>query len=158
MEHGNGNVKVGDKIPVFSAVNEKGEPVTSESIKGQKTILFFYGQDDTPTCTKEACNLRDNYEIFKKNGYQVLGISKDNSKKHQKFIDKYTLPFSLIADPELLVLNAFGYYGPKKFMGKDVLGIYRTTVVTDENATITHIISDVESANHSSQLIEALGL
>jgi len=153
-----GNVKVGDSVPEFHSVNENGEKVTAETLKGQKTILFFYGQDDTPTCTKEACNIRDNYSIFLSNGYKVFGISKDNEKKHKKFIDKYNLPYSLIADTDLSVMNAFGYHGPKIFMGKEVVGVYRTTVVTNEKGIITHIIDNVISADHSNQLKEALGI
>jgi len=158
MENRKGNVKVGDSIPAFQSTNELGESISSESIKGNKTILFFYGQDDTPTCTKEACNIRDNYKMFSSKGYKVYGISKDNEKKHKKFIDKYDLPYSLLADTDLSVMNAFGYYGPKIFMGKEVTGVYRTTVVTDENGIITHIIDNVVSAEHSNQLKEALGL
>jgi peroxiredoxin Q/BCP len=158
MENRKGNVKVGDLIPVFKSTNEFGELITSESIKGNKTILFFYGQDDTPTCTKEACNIRDNYKMFSSKGYKVYGISKDNEKKHKKFIDKYDLPYSLLADTDLSVMKTFGYYGPKIFMGKEVTGVYRTTVVTDEKGIITHIIDNVVSAEHSNQLKEALGL
>jgi peroxiredoxin Q/BCP len=158
MENRKGNVKVGDSIPAFQSTNELGESISSESIKGNKTILFFYGQDDTPTCTKEACNIRDNYKMFSSKGYKVYGISKDNEKKHKKFIDKYDLPYSLLADTDLSVMNAFGYYGPKIFIGKEVTGVYRTTVVTDEKGIITHIIDNVVSAEHSNQLKEALGL
>jgi peroxiredoxin Q/BCP len=157
MENRKGNVKIGDSVPSFSSVNENGEKVTSETIKGQKTILFFYGQDDTPTCTKEACNLRDNFKTFASKGFKIYGISKDSEKKHKKFIEKYELPYSLIADTDLSVMKAFGYYGPKKFMGKDVTGVYRTTVVMDENAIITHIIDDVVSGDHANQLKTALG-
>jgi thioredoxin-dependent peroxiredoxin len=156
MENNRGHFKVGDKIPVFSSVNENGEVVSSQTILGNKTILFFYGQDDTPTCTKEACNLRDGYKIFTSNGYKILGISKDSEKKHKKFIEKYELPYSLIADTDLSVMNAFGYYGPKIFMGKQVTGVYRTTLVVDENGIITHIIDNVVSADHTNQLREAL--
>lgn len=153
-----GNVKVGDVIPSFAAVNEKGEKVSPDTLIGTKNIIFFYGQDDSPTCTKEACNLRDNFKIFSSKGYRIYGVSKDNEKKHQKFIDKYDLPYSLIADTELSMMQAFGYFGPKIFMGKEVNGVYRTTVVTDEKAIITHIIEDVVSGDHSNQLKSALGL
>ena len=153
-----GKVKVGDKIPDFNAQNENGEPVNVATLTGQKNIIYFYPKDDTPTCTKEACNLRDNYDFFKSKGYKIYGVSKDNAAKHQKFISKYDLPFSLIADPDLEVTNAFGFFGPKRFMGKDTEGTYRTTIVTDENAVITHIIYDVKAAIHSNQLKEALGL
>ncbi|MBK8624249.1 MAG: peroxiredoxin [Saprospiraceae bacterium] len=158
MDSKKGNFVVGDKIPSFKSVNENGEPITSENILGYKTILFFYGQDDTPTCTKEACNLRDNYKIFSSKGYKIYGVSKDTEKKHKKFIDKYDLPYSLIADTEITVMNAFGYYGPKVFMGKHVTGVYRTTIVIDEFGIITHIIDNVVSGDHANQLKSALGI
>ncbi len=158
MDSKKGNFVVGDKIPSFKSVNENGEPITSENILGYKTILFFYGQDDTPTCTKEACNLRDNYKIFSSKGFKIYGVSKDTEKKHKKFIDKYDLPYSLIADTEITVMNAFGYYGPKVFMGKHVTGVYRTTIVIDEFGIITHIIDNVVSGDHANQLKSALGI
>ena len=151
-------IKIGDIIPPFESTNENGELVNSESLKGTKTILFFYPKDDTPGCTKEACSLRDNYTKFRQNGYHILGISPDNEKKHKKFIEKFEFPFSLIADPDKKILDAFGLYGPKKFMGKDVMGVYRTTVVTDENNKITHIIDKVRTDDHADQLAEVLGL
>lgn len=153
-----GKVRVGDLIPKFEATNEKGEIITHETLKGKKHIIFFYGQDDSPTCTKEACNVRDHFKLFTNQGFTVYGVSKDNEKKHQKFIAKYDLPYSLIADTELSMMNAFGYYGPKIFMGKEVNGVYRTTVITDENGIITHIIDDVVSADHSNQIKSALGI
>lgn len=158
METSKGNVKVGDQIPLFNSTNENGDPVSSETIKGKKTIIFFYGQDDTPTCTKEACNLRDNFKYFISKGFQILGVSKDNEKKHKKFKDKYDLPFSLIADTDLSVMNAFGFYGPKIFMGKQVTGVYRTTLIIDENGIITHLIDKVVSADHTNQIKSALDL
>ncbi|MFZ1748904.1 MAG: peroxiredoxin [Saprospiraceae bacterium] len=157
MEDRSGNVKVGDQIPSFVSTDQNGAPVTAESLIGTKHILFFYGQDDTPTCTKEACNLRDQYKYFAQKGYKIYGISKDKPKKHIKFIEKYELPYDLIADTELNMMNAFGYYGPKKFMGKEVTGVYRTTVITDERGIITHIIDKVVSGDHSNQIKEAIG-
>lgn len=152
-----GNFNVGDKIPSFSSVIEDGSIITSESILGKKVILFFYPKDDSPTCTKEACNLRDNYKIFLKKGYTIYGISPDTDKKHKKFIDKYELPYSLIADPDKTIINAFGYFGPKVFMGKNVEGVYRTTIVINEEGVISHIIDNVVSGEHSSQLSTILG-
>lgn len=149
--------KVGDKAPNFTTVDENGKPLSDASFLGSKTILFFYGQDDSPTCTKEACNLRDNFNFFKQLGFKIFGVSKDNSKKHLKFIDKYDLPYSLLADTDLSVMTAFGCYGPKIFMGKEVLGVYRTTFIIDEKGFITHVIDDVVSANHSNQIKAALG-
>lgn len=156
MDSPKGHFSVGDKIPSFKSVDENGNEISSDTILGSKVILFFYGQDDTPTCTKEACNLRDNYKMFSSKGYKVYGISKDNEKRHKKFIEKYDLPYSLIADTDLSVMNTFGYYGPKVFMGKQVTGVYRTTIVIDENGIITHIIDNVISGDHANQLREAL--
>lgn len=153
-----GNVKVGQKMPSFSAWDQDGNIVTDETLSGHKSIIFFYGQDDSPTCTKEACSVRDHYEMFRANGYKVYGVSKDTVKKHRKFIEKYGFPYSLIADPELSMMNAFGYHGPKIFMGKEVMGVYRTTVITDNTGKITHILDDVVSAEHGRQIADALGL
>lgn len=159
MDHTSiGKIQVGGTIPPFSTADHEGSPMSNKDFTGKKHILFFYAQDDTPTCTKEACSLRDDYSFFKDRGYEIIGISKDAPKKHQKFIEKYGLPFPLIADTELNMLNAFGLYGPKKFMGKDVMGVYRTTVVTDENGVITHIVDKVDSASHGEQLKSLLGL
>lgn len=151
------NIKVGQSIPAFSTTDENGNTVSSESLKGSKTILFFYPKDDSPGCTKEACSLRDHYSKFTKRGYKIYGISPDTEKKHKKFIEKFEFPFSLLADPDKEVLNAFGLYGPKKFMGKDVIGVYRTTVVTDANGIITHIVDKVRTDDHADQLAELLG-
>jgi len=150
-------IKVGDKLPIFNTVTEDGTSISNESFAGYKTILYFYPKNDTPTCTKEACNLRDNFGVFKKNGYQVYGISPDNIKSHTKFIAKYELPFSLIADPDKSIIKSFGLFGSKKFMGKEVQGVYRTTIVIDENCTVTHVIENVVSGEHSKQLADLLG-
>ena len=151
-------LKEGDKVPSFSLPNEKGETVSNTSLLGKKYILFFYPKDDTPACTKEACSLRDGYSNFQKNGYEIYGVSPDKEKKHQKFIDKYELPYSLLADTEREMLNAFGYWGPKKFMGREIIGVYRTTVVVDENGVIDKIIDKVVTKTHDKQLMEVLGL
>lgn len=148
----------GDSIPQFSTTNEKGEVVTNETLLGKKTILFFYPKDDSPGCTKEACSIRDNYRTFEKNNVQIFGISPDNEKKHQKFITKYEFQYSLLADPEKEVINAFGVWGPKKFMGKEIIGVHRTTFVIDEEGKVAHIIKKVRTKEHANQLIEAMGL
>jgi len=149
---------VGDHIPNFESTTEKGVIVTPETMKGKKHILFFYPKDDSPGCTKEACSIRDNYKYFEKNGYVIYGISPDKEKKHQKFIDKYEFQYSLLADTEKSMITAFGLWGPKKFMGREITGVYRTTVVIDENGIITHIIDKVKTKEHGEQLIEALDL
>ena len=151
-------LSVGDKVPSFAIPNEKGEIISDESLLGKKYILFFYPKDDTPACTKEACSLRDNYKIFVKNGYEIYGISPDKEKKHQKYIDKYEFQFSLLADTEKEMINAFGYWGPKKFMGREIVGVYRTTVVVDETGHVHTIIDKVKTKEHAQQLIDALGL
>ncbi|MDF1694291.1 MAG: thioredoxin-dependent thiol peroxidase [Saprospiraceae bacterium] len=151
-------LKVGDAVPHFSLPNEKGEIVSRESLLGKKYILFFYPKDDSPGCTKEACSLRDNFKIFKKHGYEIYGVSPDKEKKHQKFIDKYEFQFSLLADTEKEMINTFGYWGPKKFMGREIVGVYRTTTVIDEKGEIIAIIDKVKTKEHAQQLIDALGL
>ncbi len=149
-------MKVGDKAPDFEGLNEKGEKVSLDSYKGKKLILYFYPKDDTPGCTAESCNLRDNYSELKKMGFEVLGVSADNEAKHQKFINKYDLPFSLLADTEKDVIQKYGVWGEKKFMGKVYDGIIRTTFVIDENGVIEHIVDKVKTKSHSEQIIELM--
>lgn len=152
------HLNVGDKAPDFSLSNEKGETVTLADLKGKKAILFFYPKDDSPGCTKEACNLRDNYKKLQKLGYEIYGISPDSPKKHQKFIDKYEFQYSLLADPEKEMINAFGIWGPKKFMGREYDGLHRTTFLLDEEGKISLIIEKVKTKEHAEQIIEALSL
>ena len=152
------HLNIGDKTPNFTAQNENDETISSETLKGQKYILFFYPKDDSPGCTKEACSLRDQYKVFKKNGYTILGVSPDNVKKHKKFIDKYEFQYSLLADPEKEVINAFGVWGTKKFRGREIIGVHRTTFVMDEEGVITNILSKVKTKEHADQLIAELEL
>ena len=151
-------LKIGNQVPDFTSTTESGEVVSKSTLKGSKYILFFYPKDDSPGCTKEACSIRDKYSYFKRNGYKVFGVSPDKEKKHQKFIDKYEFQFSLLADPEKEMINAFGLWGPKQFMGKEIVGVYRTTVVVDEKGKIIEIIAKVKTKEHANQLIEALSL
>lgn len=151
-------IKVGDRIPDFKSTTENGSVVTPETMKGKKHILFFYPKDDSPGCTKEACSIRDNYKYFTNNDYVVYGVSPDKEKKHQKFIDKYEFQYSLLADTEKEMINAFGLWGPKKFMGREIVGVYRTTVVVDEEGIVTNIIDKVKTKEHGEQLIEELNL
>lgn len=151
-------IQVGDTIPNFSVTTESGTVVTPDTMKGKKHILFFYPKDDSPGCTKEACSIRDNYKYFTRNNYVVYGVSPDKEKKHEKFITKYEFQFSLLADTEKEMINAFGLWGPKKFMGREIVGVYRTTVVVDENSVVTNIIDKVKTKEHGEQLIEELGL
>ena len=146
-------LKAGDKAPDFSGLNEKNETISLNDFKGKKLVLYFYPKDMTPGCTTQSCNLRDNYDILLKQGYEVLGVSADSTKRHIKFIEKYDLPFSLLADEDHTVLNAFGVWGPKKFMGKEFDGIHRTTFVIDENGTIIEVIGKVKTKEHIEQIL-----
>lgn len=150
------NIEVGKKVPSFELENEKGQMISDKSLLGEKYILFFYPKDDSPGCTKEACSIRDNFKDITKRNYKVFGVSPDKAKKHQKFIDKYEFQFSLLADTEKEMINAFGLWGPKKFMGREITGVYRTTVLVDENAVVQRIISKVVTKAHGDQLLEAI--
>ncbi len=146
----------GDSVPKFSGNNEKGELISNESLLGNKYILFFYPKDDTPGCTKEACSIRDDYKSIRKLGYKVYGVSPDNEKKHQKFIDKYEFQYSLIADPEKEIINSFEVWGPKKFMGKEYNGVYRTTFLVNEKGMVEGVIKKVKTKEHAKQIIELI--
>ena len=150
------NIEVGHKVPSFSLENESGKVVSDKSLIGEKYILFFYPKDDSPGCTKEACSIRDNFKELTRRGYKIFGVSPDKAKKHQKFIDKYEFQFSLLADTEKEMINAFGLWGPKKFMGREITGVYRTTILVDETGTIQSIISKVVTKSHGEQLLEAI--
>ena len=150
------HLNIGENAPHFEGNIEDGSKVSSSSLKGQKYILFFYPKDDTPGCTREACNLRDNFRWFEKNGFQIFGVSPDNEKKHQKFIDKYECQYSLIADTDKEMIKSFGIWGPKKFMGREFDGVHRTTFVINEDGKIIEIIKKVKTKEHAEQLIEAL--
>lgn len=152
------HLKEGDKAPDFSIANEKGETLSLSDYSGKKLILFFYPKDDTPGCTKEACNLRDNYRKLSKLGFEILGVSPDNSKKHQKFIDKYEFQFSLLADTEKKLINDYGVWGPKKFMGREYDGLHRTTFMINEEGFIDGIIAKVKTKDHAAQIMEEMSL
>ena len=146
-------LKIGDKAPSFESVDEKGNTVKLTDYKGKKLVLFFYPKASTPGCTNEACDLRDNYQAFLAKGYKVLGASADSAKRQQNWINKHELPFPLLADETKEVINAFGIWGPKKFMGKEYDGIHRTTFVIDENGIIEDIISKVKTKEHAKQIL-----
>lgn len=150
------SLKVGDKAPDFSGTIESGETVSLADYKGKKLILFFYPRDNTPGCTAEACNLRDNYSELKKAGFELLGVSPDSEKKHQNFIKKFKLPFPLLADTEQETLKAYDVWGPKKFMGKSYIGVHRTTFVIDEQGVIEAVIEQVKTKDHTAQILEAV--
>jgi len=146
-------LKIGDKAPQFTALNQKGENVSLNDFKGKKLVLFFYPKASTPGCTMEACNLRDNYQTFLAQGYAILGVSADSAKRQQNFIVKNNLPFDLLTDEDKSVINAFGVWGPKKFMGREYDGIHRTTFVIDEMGIITDVITKVKTKVHTNQII-----
>ena len=148
-------LKEGDKAPDFKVINELGEQMTLADFSGKKLVLYFYPKDSTPGCTAESCNLRDHYADLKTKGFEVLGVSADNEASHQKFIKKHELPFHLLADTEKEVLNAYGVWGPKKFMGRTFDGIHRTTFVIDENGMIERIFTKVKTKEHTEQILES---
>jgi thioredoxin-dependent peroxiredoxin len=150
------HLKVGDKAPDFALLNEKNEMVKLSNFKGKKIALFFYPADNTPTCTTEACNLRDAYADLQAQGIEVLGISPDSTKKHQGFVKKYGFPYSLLADTEHQMMNDYGVWGLKKFMGREFDGVHRTTFLIDEKGVIINIIEQVKAANHAEQILASL--
>lgn len=146
-------LKIGDKAPQVVAKNEQGKTISLADYIGKKVVLYFYPKDNTPGCTKEACNFRDNYALLKKKGYEVIGVSADSEKSHQKFIDKFELPFTLIADEDKKVVNDYGVWQLKKFMGREFMGIVRTTFVIDEKGLIEKIITKVDTENSAEQVL-----
>lgn len=148
------SLKAGDKAPDFELKNQKGELVRLTDLAGKKIVLYFYPQDDTPTCTTEACNLRDNYKALQKAGYTVLGVSPDSEKKHQKFITKYKLPFDLLADEGHKIAETYGVWGQKTLFGISYMGILRTTFLIDEKGVIEEVISAVKSKEHTKQILK----
>lgn len=147
-------LKVGDKAPDFEGVIQDGSAVSLSDYKGKKLVIYFYPKDNTPTCTTESCNLRDNYSGLKKQGFEILGVSPDSEKKHQNFIKKFELPFDLIADTERKMLESYNAWGPKKFMGREYDGVLRKTYVIDESGMITKIIDKVKAKTHTDQILE----
>ncbi len=148
------HLKAGMPAPLFKGTDQEGKPVDLAGFKGKKVVLYFYPKDDTPGCTAEACNLRDNYEDLLKKGFAVIGVSPDSEKSHVKFRNKYSLPFTLISDPEKKILNLYGAYGEKKMYGKTVTGVLRTTFIIDEKGIIENVISKVDTAGHTSQIFK----
>lgn len=144
----------GQKAPDFTTTDQHGNTISLKDLKGKKVVLYFYPADDTPTCTKEACNYRDNHSLLQKKGYAVLGVSADTQKKHQKFAEKYNLPFPLLMDEDRTIQNAYEVYGHKKFMGRDIMSIHRITFVIDEKGVLEKVITKVDSANAAQQVLE----
>lgn len=147
----------GDPAPYFTANNQNNNEVTLTDFQGKKLALYFYPRDLTPTCTTQACSLRDGFKALQNHGITVIGVNDDPVDKHVKFIDKNQLPFSLLADVDQKVLRAYGVWGPKKFMGKEFDGTHRTTFLIDEKGIIVDIITKVDSKNHAEQILKGFG-
>lgn len=152
------HLNVGDKAPDFEAKDQNGNTVKLADFKGKKVILYFYPKDNTPGCTNEACDFRDNYSMLQKKGFEVLGVSTDSEKSHLKFIDKYNLPFTLLVDEDKELVNKYGIWGLKKFMGREYDGVHRTTFIIDEDGKILEIIKKVKTKEASKQVIDLLDL
>ena len=146
-------LQIGDKAPEINAVDQNGNNINLEQYQGNKVVLYFYPKDMTPGCTAQSCNLSDNYTALQKNGYDVIGVSCDSIKRHQKFIEKYDLPFNLISDEDQKVVNDYGVWQLKKFMGREYMGIVRTTFLIDEEGIIQDIITKVNTKEHTNQII-----
>ena len=141
--------------PAFTGIDQNGKQVSLDDYKGKKLVLFFYPEDDTPTCTIQACNLRDNYNALQKQGFEVLGVSTDSEKSHQKFIEKDKLPFTLLADPDRKLHDAFGTWVEKSMYGRNYMGTARVTFVIDEKGVIEEVIGKVDTANHTAQILKS---
>lgn len=147
----------GDAAPIFSGTDQNGKPISLSNYRGKGIVLYFYPKDDTPGCTKEACSLRDGYEKLKGIGLEVIGVSPDSQASHQKFIEKYNLPFTLIADTDKSIATQYGVYGEKKMYGKPVMGIHRTTFIIGADGKIQEIIKKVDTQQHVEQILKILG-
>ncbi len=148
------HLKIRDNAPAINSIDQNGDAITLEQFKGKKVVLYFYPKDMTPGCTVQSCNLRDNHKALLDKGYVVLGCSVDSPERHVKFIEKYDLPFSLISDEDKKVVEDYGVWGLKKFMGKEYMGISRTTFVIDEKGVIEDIVTKVDTKDHTAQILK----
>ncbi len=148
-------LQVGDKVPAFSVSDDRGNTQQLSDYKGQKLVVFFYPKASTPGCTAEACDLRDHYKELQDAGYALLGVSADSEKRQRNFSEKYDFPFPLLADEDKHVIEAFGVWGPKKFMGREYDGIHRMTFIIDENGVVERVIDKVKTKVHAAQILEA---
>jgi peroxiredoxin Q/BCP len=146
-------LKIGDKVPDFSAKDQDGNTINLSDYKGKKLVVFFYPKASTPGCTAEACNLRDNYKELQDQGFELLGVSADSEKRQSNFRNKYEFPFPLLADEDHTVINTFGVWGPKKFMGKEYDGIHRNTFIIDGDGVVENVISKVKTKDHAAQIL-----
>ncbi|MDA3909989.1 MAG: thioredoxin-dependent thiol peroxidase [Bacteroidales bacterium] len=151
-------LKAGDKAPDFQGKDQKGNLIKQSDFSGKKLILYFYPKDNTPGCTAEACDFRDNYEMWLSKGYAVVGVSADSEASHEKFAEKHELPFPLIADEDKSIIQAYGVWGEKNLYGKKSMGIKRTTFVIDEKGVITKVFKQVKSKTHTDQILEKINL
>ncbi len=149
-------LKTGDKAPDLKGIDENGTEVSLSDFKGKKIILYFYPKDNTPGCTNEACDLRDNYNMWIEKGYEIIGVSPDNTKSHINFKEKHKLPFTLISDPDKEIIKQFGVWGLKKLYGREYEGLLRTTFIIDENGIISNIFEKVKTKDHTNQILETL--
>src|SRR6516225_9697134 len=149
------HLREGDQAPAFSGIDQQGRKVSLEDYKGKKIVLYFYPQDDTPTCTEQACDLRDNYGVLRKKGFIVLGVSPDSEKSHLRFEKKFSLPFTLISDPDHQIIDRYGVWGEKQLFGRNYMGLLRTTFLIDEQGIITHIFLKPRSRQHTQEIIRA---
>lgn len=147
-------LQAGDQVPEFSMVDDRGNTQSLSAYKGQKLVVFFYPKANTPGCTAEACDLRDHYKELQDAGYALLGVSADSQKKQRNFSEKYSFPFPLLADEDKQVIEAFGVWGPKKFMGREYDGIHRMTFIIDENGVVERVIEKVKTKAHAAQILE----
>ncbi|MEI5983617.1 MULTISPECIES: thioredoxin-dependent thiol peroxidase [Sphingobacterium] len=147
---------IGDQAPAITAKDQQGNTVNLSDFKGKKVILYFYPKDNTPGCTTEACNFRDNYQSLKQDGFEVIGVSTDSEQSHQKFIEKFELPFTLLADEDQKIVNDYGVWAEKNMYGKKYMGTNRTTFVIDEEGKIEHIIKKVDNKNATQQIRDLL--
>jgi thioredoxin-dependent peroxiredoxin len=150
------HLQAGDKAPTFSGTDQQGNKISLSSLKGNKVVLFFYPEDDTPTCTVQACNLRDNFSLLKKNGYTVIGVSPNDEVSHQKFAQKFSLPFSLLADTEHKIIEKYGVWGEKNLYGRNYMGLHRTTFVIDEKGVIQKIFLRPKNRAHAEEILKAM--
>lgn len=147
------NLTEGTKAPDFSGKDQNGKTISLKDLRGEKVVLYFYPEDDTPTCTIQACNLRDNYSLLKRNGFEVIGVSPDSEKKHKKFEAKFDLPFTLIADETHSILNKYGVWGEKQLFGNHYMGVHRTTFVIDEKGIIRKIFLKPKNKQHAEEIV-----
>ena len=151
-------LEVGETAPSFEGVNQNNEKISSDYYVGSKWVIYFYPKDNTPGCTAQACSLRDGYDALRNHGIKVLGVSADGVKSHDKFASKFDLPFALLADEDKEVINKFGVWGPKKFMGREYEGIHRVSFVIDEKGVITHVIQKPKTKDHANEILGLLNL